>query len=378
MEQNLDFLSEVRKTYSNLLIEIGFQYLKCYSHACPEEFLETFMPPRDDILTILKREKARIKKKKHAQRIRGRLKAVLCKCSSLCLFIFYSSFIMILESLRQLNSSISKMSMYPSLEDMKVDQTIRAQLHAFETISQQQQLVSQHQQNHGYPNLTVPGVPSAPPMGLSPLQSPVYPDLVDYMGLELSQDVIAANMPEYLKGHAGQGKQLTSYVPPSLPNNMIAPLSGSSVGLARAGATNGIRELILCKDAKGKVGLRVQSINKGVFVCVVVRDSPAAMAGLRFGDQILQVNGTTVAGYSVDDVHKILKASAHNNISVVIRDRPFERIVTLHKDSTNSVGFQFKNGKITSIVKDSSAARNGLLIEHQLLEINGQNVVRLC
>lgn len=267
------------------------------------------------------------------------------------------------------------MSMYPSLEDMKVDQTIRAQLQAFDTISQQQQLFNQHQ-NAGYPNLSAPGVPSAPPMGLSPLQSPVYPDLVDYMGLELSQDVIAANMPEYLKGHVGQGQQqLTSYVPPSLPNNMIAPLSGSSVGLARAGSTNGIRELILCKDAKGKVGLRVQSINKGIFVCVVVRDSPAAMAGLRFGDQILQVNGTTVAGFSVDDVHKLLKKSLHNNISVVIRDRPFERIVTLHKDSSNTVGFQFKNGKITSIVKDSSAARNGLLIEHQLLEIDGQNVV---
>lgn len=267
--------------------------------------------------------------------------------------------------------STNDMSMYPSLEDMKVDQTIRAQKQALDAIAQQHQLMNQH---NGYPNLTVPGIPSAPPMGSSPLGSPVYPDLVDYMGLELSHDVIAANMPEYLQSR-GQGQQLTSYAPPSMPNNMVAPLSGSSVGLARAGSTNGIRELILCKDGKGKVGLRVQSINKGVFVCIVVRDSPAAMAGLRFGDQILQVNNTTVAGFSVDDVHKLLKKSSHNNISVVIRDRPFERIVTLHKDSSNCIGFQFKNGKITSIVKDSSAARNGLLIDHQLLEIDGQNVV---
>lgn len=263
------------------------------------------------------------------------------------------------------------MSLYPSLEDMKVDQTIRAQKQAFEVISHQQQLMKQHQPSE-YPTLTVPGVPSAPPMGSSPLQSPVYPELGNYMGLELSQDVIAANMPEYLQNNRDQ---LTAYVPPSMPNNMVAPLSGSSVGLARAGTTNGIRELILCKDGKGKVGIRAQSINKGVFVCVVVKDSPAAMAGLRFGDQILQINGTTVAGFSVDDVHKLLRKSAHNNISVVIRDRPFERTVTLHKDSSNCVGFQFKNGKISSIVKDSSAARNGLLIEHQLLEIDGQNVV---
>lgn len=260
--------------------------------------------------------------------------------------------------------------MYPSLEDMKVDQTIRAQQQAFDTISQQHQLMNQH----AYPSLAFPGIPSAPPMGSSPLQSPVYPDLVNYMGLELSQDVIAANMPEYLQKNGGS-QQLSAYVPPSMPNNMVAPLSGSSVGLSRAGTTNGIRELILCKDGKGKVGLRAQSINKGVFVCVVVKDSPAAMAGLRFGDQILQINGTTVAGFSVDDVHKLLKKSSHNNISVVIRDRPFERTVTLHKDSSNCIGFQFKNGKISSIVKDSSAARNGLLIEHQLLEVDGQNVV---
>jgi syntenin-1 len=49
----------------------------------------------------------------------------------------------------------------------------------------------------------------------------------------------------------------------------------------------------------------------------------------------------------------------------------------LHKDSTGHIGFQFKEGKITAIVVDSSAARNGLLIEHNLLEVNGQNVVGL-
>ena len=49
--------------------------------------------------------------------------------------------------------------------------------------------------------------------------------------------------------------------------------------------------------------------------------------------------------------------------------RPFERTLTLHKDSTGHVGFQFSSGKITAIVVDSSAARNGLLIEHNLLEV---------
>lgn len=99
------------------------------------------------------------------------------------------------------------------------------------------------------------------------------------------------------------------------------------------------------------------------------------MVGLRFGDQILQINGQNMAGFTTDKVHEIIKKAAVNDIRLVVRDRPFERTITLHKDSAGHVGFTFKNGKINAIVKDSSAARNGLLIEHNLLEINGQNVV---
>lgn len=104
-------------------------------------------------------------------------------------------------------------------------------------------------------------------------------------------------------------------------------------------------------------------------------DSPAKLVGLKFGDQILQINDESVAGFSVDKVHSIIKKMPVNGIRLAIRDRPFERTVTLIKDSVGHVGFAFKNGKITSIVKDSAAARNGLLTEHNILEIDGQNVV---
>lgn len=74
------------------------------------------------------------------------------------------------------------MSLYPSLEDMMVDQMSRAQVQAMESIVQQQQMLP----DVGYPSLT-------PENALT-----CYPDLCDYMGLELSHDMIAANMPEYL------------------------------------------------------------------------------------------------------------------------------------------------------------------------------------
>ena len=54
----------------------------------------------------------------------------------------------------------------------------------------------------------------------------------------------------------------------------------------------GIREVVLCKDKKGVVGMCLLAESKGIFVGLVKKDSPAAMAGLRFGDQILSVSCT--------------------------------------------------------------------------------------
>jgi syntenin-1 len=66
-----------------------------------------------------------------------------------------------------------------------------------------------------------------------------------------------------------------------------------------------------------------------------------------------------------------------SNHHIISNFRPFERSVTLVRDSLGHIGFQFRDGKIINIVKDSSAARNGLLTDHNLLEINGKNVIGL-
>ena len=52
----------------------------------------------------------------------------------------------------------------------------------------------------------------------------------------------------------------------------------------------GIREVVVCKDKNGRVGMCLLAESKGVFVGLVKKDTPAAMAGLRFGDQILSVS----------------------------------------------------------------------------------------
>jgi len=255
------------------------------------------------------------------------------------------------------------MSLYPSLEDMQVDQAIQAQNRA------KTHGISPGTQTH-YP-AHPPGHAAAPYPALSSGAS-LYPTLGDdYMGLSLRQADLPPNLGAVVVSQTAcvpqQNNRLTHYK---------APVSGATnVGIIRSEIKNGLRMVTICHDQKGKFGLKLKSIDTGIFVCFVSDGSPAAMVGIRFGDQIVQVNGENCAGMSSDKAISKLKKSDPLKCELVIRDRPFERTVTMQKDSSGHVGFLFKNGKITDLVKDSSAARNGLLTEHHLCEINGQNVV---
>ncbi|XP_071966926.1 syntenin-2 [Engystomops pustulosus] len=243
------------------------------------------------------------------------------------------------------------MSLYPSLEDLKVDRAIQAQ---------STQVIAKPQ-------------PAAIMPSASYAQS-LYPNLsehYDYMGLLLTDEELQLNMSLVPSG----GNEVA--VPHTVSGGLVAPVTGNDIGLRRAEIKNGIREVILCKDENGKVGLRLQAVDKGVFVQLVQANSPAALVGLRFGDQFLQIDNQDCAGWSSDKAHKALKKAGQDRISIIVRDRPLQRTITLQKDSLGHVGFVYKKGKITSLVKDGSAARNGLLTNHYLCEVNGQNVIGL-
>ncbi|XP_073092891.1 syntenin-2-like [Manis javanica] len=125
-------------------------------------------------------------------------------------------------------------------------------------------------------------------------------------------------------------------------------------------------------------GLTVGScLLQGLFVQLVQANTPASLVGLRFGDQILQIDGRDCAGWSTAKAHRAVKKASAEKIVMVVRDRPFQRTVTMHKDSMGHVGFVIKKGKVTSEVKRSSAAHNGLLTNHSVCEVNGQNVIGL-
>lgn len=62
-------------------------------------------------------------------------------------------------------------------------------------------------------------------------------------------------------------------------------------------------------------------MNNGVFVCYVAANSPAALAGLRFGDQVLEINNVALAGMSMDQCHDLLRKAHTNGIMMAVRDR---------------------------------------------------------
>lgn len=198
------------------------------------------------------------------------------------------------------------------------------------------------------------------------LHQSLYPTLGQYMGMDLST---------YQRQRPPAAPAVSDPYAALREAGPVTSAAGT-IGMKKAEIKAGLREVVLCKDDAGMIGLRVEDINNGIFICFVQAKSPAALAGLRFGDQILQIDGLTVAGWKLSKVHDHLrKKTDPKNIRLVVRDRPFDRTITLQKDSAGRIGFIINDGEVSDIVKDSSAALNGMLTEHAVLEIDGQNVV---
>ena len=88
------------------------------------------------------------------------------------------------------------MSLYPSLEDMMVDQMMKAQQPTAPSPAAQSL-----PRGGGW---TQPVSHPPLPASLAPVHVSVaasYPGLAEYMGLELSEALIRENMPEYLPGN---------------------------------------------------------------------------------------------------------------------------------------------------------------------------------
>lgn len=242
------------------------------------------------------------------------------------------------------------MPLYPTVEDMTVADLTKAQVQ-FEN-----EVVAA---GRGIPSGATSNVEFMGENVLTPHEvgPPAYTGYQPYQPLQQSSQVATVNNTGAVAVHMDHG--LANY--------------------KKAEIHEGVRNISIIPDAHGKIGLKVKSVSKGIFVQAVIQNLPSAKAGLRFGDQLLSVNGTFVAGFSSDKAHNLIQDGIKSGrVDLAVRERPFERTIVLKKSSDNHLGFEFKHGQIKNIRKDSSAARNGLLINHNFVEVNGQNVVHMA
>ena len=83
--------------------------------------------------------------------------------------------------------------------------------------------------------------------------------------------------------------------------------------------------------------MSIYIFKQGLFVALVQKNSPAALAGLRFGDQILSINGQTVAGWDNDKAHKVIKGLDPQRITFAVRDRSVAKALLSFKESVKFI-----------------------------------------
>lgn len=138
----------------------------------------------------------------------------------------------------------------------------------------------------------------------------------EFLGLDLS----LVTYDEY--GNACYGGQPDAgAVAPHLGNAVASPNSNAITIRDPVNVSQGVRELVVRKNKEGLVGLQLRDQDRGVFVTYVECDSPAAEAGLRFGDQVLKIDGQYTAGMTGKEAMNFIKRSCGQKVVIIIRDR---------------------------------------------------------
>ncbi|XP_053673689.1 syntenin-2-like [Anopheles nili] len=148
------------------------------------------------------------------------------------------------------------------------------------------------------------------------------------------------------------------------------------IRVARFPAAKGIRELLIRKGDGGKIGITIRRVLEGkMIVCAVARRSPAYLAGVRYGDEILCHEDEPLPGIEMERMRKMIEHNSRNCVKLQTKDKSGERYVTITRDVEKGYGFRFVNGEITVIRPNTSAEQQGLERKLQIVEVNEEVVV---
>jgi C-terminal processing protease CtpA/Prc len=139
---------------------------------------------------------------------------------------------------------------------------------------------------------------------------------------------------------------------------------------------DGVREVIIKRISK-KLGIGLTSIDKSFYISFIESGSIASKHNIKLGDQVIRINSMETSGVSPKTLTKYIKSIVEPTIFLIVRDRPLQRVFELYKNRLGYIGIQYKYGVIIRLIQNSSAAKNGVPVNHKIVEINNQNVIGL-
>lgn len=185
------------------------------------------------------------------------------------------------------------MSLYPSMEGLTIGKEAEAQ--------------------KNLENAVIAAAANSPPGA-----SVSYGDLAtSFLGIDLSRVVY----DDFGNPHYVDSTKPSAIV--HKPSHSVVPFqpAGAIVPIDPVTVTQQVHELYLQKDKRGLLGIQLKAMDAGVFITYVECDSPAAIAGLRFGDQVLKIDDEYMAGKKGKNVMKFVRKKCGEIVTMVIRDR---------------------------------------------------------
>ncbi|CAH8655232.1 unnamed protein product [Schistosoma haematobium] len=140
-----------------------------------------------------------------------------------------------------------------------------------------------------------------------------------------------------------------------------------------------IREISVTRSESGqRFGMRIEKFGKGTYLTTVLPGSLASQAGLKVGDEILQLNGISIQSISINSINQLVRSTRQLKIAYRPRTMLAKIRFILVKKINGRVGIRLKRiaeGLYVDVVLPNSAAYEaGIKEGDELICVNNQIV----
>ncbi|KAH8863138.1 Protein scribble [Schistosoma japonicum] len=140
-----------------------------------------------------------------------------------------------------------------------------------------------------------------------------------------------------------------------------------------------VREICLTRPEVGqRFGMRIEKVGKGTYLTTVLPGSVASQAGLKIGDEILQVNGISIQSISINSINQLVRST--RQLKIAYRPRTILtkiRFITVKKVD-GRVGIRLKRTAqglyVDVVLPNSAASEAGIKEGDELICVNNQIV----